>query len=280
MRMLNAIEAGTLTGSQLETLLTSDPGRLAELNVLLGLRGQARRMAASSTAMEAVAASSTAMEAVAASSTAMQAVAASSTAREAFFGSSFSVGKGLETLIGTTNATLASLQTMSAVAASSTAMEAVAASSTAMEAVAASSTAMEAVAASQNALAAIRQSSTAISAINASSQALDILYNAATKFTHAGSGWSANPATLVTGNFLLVRVRQITNPGGWGDGGATSQYIRIGGSGWTATNGQSTSNLINRTTLPHVYDNALRPVNNTTIQYYLYNSYEIAYLAA
>jgi hypothetical protein len=229
MRMLNAIEAGTLTGSQLETLLTSDPGRLAELNVLLGLRGQARRMAASSTAMEAVAASSTAMEAVAASSTAMEAVAASSTA---------------------------------------------------MQAVAASSTAMQAVAASQNALAAIRQSSTAISAINASSQALDILYNAATKFTHAGSGWSANPATLVTGNFLLVRVRQITNPGGWGDGGATSQYIRIGGSGWTATNGQSTSNLINRTTLPHVYDNALRPVNNTTIQYYLYNSYEIAYLAA
>jgi hypothetical protein len=139
---------------------------------------------------------------------------------------------------------------------------------------------MEAVAASQNALAAIRQSSTAISAINASSQALDILYNAATKFTYAGGTWSANPATLVTGNFLLVRVRQITNPTGWGDGTATGQYIHIGGSGWTATNGRSTSNLINRTALPHVYDNALRPVNNTTIQYYLRNSYEIAYLAA
>ena len=199
MRMLNAIEAGTLTGSQLETLLTSDPGRLAEFNVLLGLRGQVRRMAASRTAMQAVAASSQAMAAVAAS---------------------------------------------------------------------------------QNALAAIRQSSTAISAINASSQALDILYNAATKFAYAGGSWSANPATLVTGNFLLVRIRQITNPGGWGDGAASGHYIRIGGSGWTATNGQSTNNLINRTTLPHVYDNALRPVNNTTIQYYLYNSYEIAYLAA
>jgi hypothetical protein len=169
---------------------------------------------------------------------------------------------------------------MSALLANSAAWNTVVASSTAMQAVAASSTAMQAVAASQNALAAIRQSSTAISAINASSQALDILYNAATKFTHAGSGWSANPATLVTGNFLLVRVRQITNPGGWADGASSGQYLRIGGSGWTATNGQSTNNLINRTTLPHVYDNALRPVNNTTIQYYLYNSYEIAYLAA
>ena len=46
MRMLNAVEAGTLTGAQLQTLLTADPGRLAELNVLLGMRGQARRMAA------------------------------------------------------------------------------------------------------------------------------------------------------------------------------------------------------------------------------------------
>ena len=87
MRMLNAIEAGTLTGAQLETLLTDDPGRLAELSVLLGMRGQVRRIAASSTAMTAVAASSTAMTAVAASSTAMTAVAASSTAKMAVFNS-------------------------------------------------------------------------------------------------------------------------------------------------------------------------------------------------
>lgn len=51
MRLLNAAEAGTLSGAQLEALLASDPGRLAELNVLLGMRGQARRMAASSTAV-------------------------------------------------------------------------------------------------------------------------------------------------------------------------------------------------------------------------------------
>ena len=80
MRLLNAIEAGTTSGAQLQTLLQADPGRLAEFNVLLGMRGQTRRMAASSTAMAAVVASSTAMTAVAASSTAMTAVVASSTA--------------------------------------------------------------------------------------------------------------------------------------------------------------------------------------------------------
>ena len=124
MRLLNAIEAGTTPGAQLETLLTADPGRLAEFNVLLGMRGHMRRMAASSTAMTAVIASSTAMTAVAASSTAMTAVAASSTAM---------------------TAVIASSTAMAAVAASSTAMAAVIASSTAMAAVIASSTAMAAV---------------------------------------------------------------------------------------------------------------------------------------
>ena len=87
MRLLNAVEAGTTSGAQLQTLLAADPGRLAEFNVLLGMRGQMRRMAASSTAMAAVAASSTAMAAVIASSTAMTAVAASSTARAAIYNS-------------------------------------------------------------------------------------------------------------------------------------------------------------------------------------------------
>ena len=91
MRLLNAIEAGTTTGAQLQTLLTADPGRLAEFNVLLGMRGQMRRMAASSTAMTAVAASSTAMTAVAASSTARLAVHASDTALTAISGSATAI---------------------------------------------------------------------------------------------------------------------------------------------------------------------------------------------
>ena len=87
MRLLNAIEAGTLNGAQLQPLLMEDTGRLAEFSVLMGMRGQVRRMAASSTAMNAVIASSTAMNAVIASSTAMNAVAASNTAMAAVWAS-------------------------------------------------------------------------------------------------------------------------------------------------------------------------------------------------
>ena len=135
MRMLNSIEAGITTGAQLQALL-ADPIKLGEWNVLVGMSGQARRMAASSVTMNAVAASSTAMNAVAASSTAMNAVIASSTA-------------------------------MAAVAASSTAMAAVAASSTAMAAVWASNTATDAVFASATARLAVYNSDTALAALQA-----------------------------------------------------------------------------------------------------------------
>ena len=91
MRLLNAVEAGTTTGAQLENLLTADPGRLAEFNVLLGMRGQMRRMAASSTAMTAVIASSTAMTAVAASGTARAAIYNSDTALEAIAASTTAI---------------------------------------------------------------------------------------------------------------------------------------------------------------------------------------------
>ena len=127
MRLLNAVEVGTTSGAQLQTLLNADSGRLAEFNVLLGMRGQTRRMAASSTAMAAVAASSTAMAAVAASSTAMAAVIASSTAMAAV---------------------IASSTAMAAVAASSTARAAIYNSDTALNAIAASVTAIDAIVAS------------------------------------------------------------------------------------------------------------------------------------
>ena len=210
------------------------------------------QLMAAPAAVGAVAANTVAMAAVIASSTAMAAVAASSTA-------------------------------MAAVAASSTAMAAVAASSTAMAAVIASSTAMAAVIASSTAMAQIRQSSTALTAINASSAALDALYAAATKFSYAGGSFSANPVTLVTGNFLLVRITTRGNPAGWGEGAAAgSTFVKIGGALFTTTTGSNngTSNLSARAANPFVQDSAARAVNNTTITYYLYNPTEIAYLAA
>ena len=46
LRLLGAVEAGTVTGTQLQVYLT-DAGRSSEFSVLLSNRGQSRRMAAS-----------------------------------------------------------------------------------------------------------------------------------------------------------------------------------------------------------------------------------------
>ena len=162
-------------------------------------------------------------------------------------------------------------------------MGSVAANATAMAAVAASSTAMAAVAASSTAMAAVRVSAVALSAINASQPALDALYAAATKFNHAGGSWSANPLTIVNGNFLLVRITTKGNPAGWNEGAyAGDSCVKIGGALFTTTTGMNngTSNISARAANPYIQDNAARPVDNTSLTCYLYNPTEIAYLAA
>ena len=197
--------------------------------------------------------------------------------------SSFAAWLGASGKLALFEQLMAAPAAVGAVAANTVAMAAVAASSTAMAAVAASSTAMAAVAASSTAMAQIRQSSTALTAINASSAALNALYAAATKFSYAGGSSSANPVTLVTGNFLLVRITTSGNPAGWGEGAAAgSTFVKIGGALFTTTTGSNngTSNLSARAANPFVQDSAARAVNNTTITYYLYNPTEIAYLAA
>lgn len=178
IRTLNNLEAGTLSGSALQTLL-ADTGRLGDFVSLVTQRGHARRLAASSTAMAAVAASSTAMAAVAASSTAMTAIGASNTALEAVF-------------------------------ASSTAMTAVAESSTAMTAVAASSTALTAIGANNTALAAVFASSTARVAVYDHATALATLTAIANVQTYLktidvqASTSSTTHASANTGRTLLV----------------------------------------------------------------------------
>jgi len=156
MRMLNAIEAGALSGAQLETLLTGDSGRLAELNVLLGMRGQTRRMAASATAMGAVMSSARAMNAVAASATAMSAVMDNTAAFSAIIADT----AAMNTLV--TNA-----DAMDAVAASASAMNTLAANSNAMATVWASNTAADAVLASATARLAVYNSDVALAALQA-----------------------------------------------------------------------------------------------------------------
>ena len=223
MRMLNAIEAGMTTGSELETLLTEDAGRLAELNVLLSFRGQARRTAASGTAMSAVAASSTAISAVIASSTAMAAVDANDQAVRIF-------------MLSGTDQIYSDFVNVTAVAASSTAMTAIAASSTAMTAIAASSTAISAVIASSTAMAAVIASSTAMSAIAASSTAKMAVFNSDMALAAIAASSTALTAMRASASYHLyggtINTLSGPNPSG--------SYIVVGLSTSNGTSGAVT----------------------------------------
>ena len=73
MRLINAIESGSITGSQLEQILLN-PGKLAAFNVLLSSQGQARRIAAANTTMISILGSPLAISAIAANITVMNAV--------------------------------------------------------------------------------------------------------------------------------------------------------------------------------------------------------------
>ena len=84
LRLLGAVEAGTVSGVQLETYL-ADIGRRSELSVLLASRGQSRRMAGSSLTMAAITTSPAAINIVFQAATtptaaACQAVVASASA--------------------------------------------------------------------------------------------------------------------------------------------------------------------------------------------------------
>ena len=131
-------------------------------------------------------------------------------------------------------------------------------------------------------MAAVRQSTTALTAINSSTAALDALYGAATKFNRAGGSWSANPTTLVTGAYLLVRITTKGNPAGFGIG-SYNEYVKIAGAFFPTTSGAAGSgnNISTRAENPYIQDKAARPCNaGQSITYYCYNPIEIAYIPA
>ena len=86
IRLLNAVEAGTHSASDLQTSLT-DPGRLVDFKILLSMRGQARRMAASETTVLAIANSQLARDAVF-----KEASATNSITNQAILGNATAVG--------------------------------------------------------------------------------------------------------------------------------------------------------------------------------------------
>ena len=216
VRLINAIILGTTDGAQLQTLL-ADGGRAAAFNAVLQRPGQMIRMAASSTAMNAVAASSTAMNAVAASSTAMNAVIASSTAMNAVAASSTAMAvvdandQAVRIwMLAGTGQNYASFASVAAVAASSTAMTAVIASSTAMAAVVASSTAMNAVAASSTAMNAVAASSAAMAAVIASNTAMAVVAASSTAMAAISAVSSARSAFINSTKFTVAGVPAMT----------------------------------------------------------------------
>jgi hypothetical protein len=239
MRLLNAVEAGTLSGSQLQTLLTNDPGRLAELNVLMGMRGQARRMAASSTAMTAVIASSSAMNAlvnisagmdavatsssamnlVAASSVAMTAVAASSTARNAVIASPTATAaveastSGLVAWITIpAGLTPSNYANMTAVAASSTAKMAIFNSDTALNAIKASATAMAAMRAAAGYIVGNNTANASVVAISGPNVAGSYIMLGYSKNSPSVQGISLF-STRRSGSTIATSAAGLTNPG-------------------------------------------------------------------
>jgi hypothetical protein len=216
--MLNAIEAGTLNATDLQTLLTADAGRLAELNTLFSLRGQMRRAMQSVTprtaifgsaaalnamvtnfdAMQTVAASQTAMTAIAASQVAMDAIAASQVAMNAIAASQLA----LDTVIASTLA-------LNTVVASQVAMDAVTASQFALDTVIASTVVMTAIAGAQAARLAFFNSDIALAAVFNDSNARDILrasaaYGVVTTSSAAGSTSRAIPVPDTAGSYIVL----------------------------------------------------------------------------
>lgn len=201
LRLINAVENGTVTGSQLQTFLT-DTGRLSEFSSLLSNRGQTRRMAGSSTTMaaitnsqlaidivfksvtaetshacKAVVASPIAMSAVAVSAPSLNTVAANSVAWN-IFRKSIHYETNLRPIIaGYANLSTSVYPTTNSLIENPTAMADVAASVFAMRAVVASPATTAVMAASSTAMALVADNSAAIEVVAKETSIMSIIAN-------------------------------------------------------------------------------------------------------
>jgi len=93
MRLINALEAGTLNSAGLQALLTSDPTRLSELSVMYGMRGQARRIINSHSAFTTLLSSSASLNHLLVHPTLMAEIKANASAYNALLSSDTSRAK-------------------------------------------------------------------------------------------------------------------------------------------------------------------------------------------
>lgn len=211
LRLLNAVEAGTVNGTVLQTYLT-DTGRVAEFSSLLSSRGQSRRMAGSSLTMTAIASSiaatnivfksattstSAACQAVVASPVAMVTVAASIPSLNVVFANTVAWGLfntsafyegNIKTVIANfAGVTPANYATVDALIADSVSMAAVAAAPAAMGAVVASTNTTTLMAASSAAMALVASNSVAIETVAKQTSVMGIIANSTPAMTEINS---------------------------------------------------------------------------------------------
>ena len=215
LRLLGAVEAGTVTGAQLETFL-ADVGRRSELSVLLSSRGQSRRMAGSPLTMGAIVSSPAAINVVfqaatTATSNACQAVVQSPIAMNSVSNSApslnvvvanpvswglFSGSTYFETNVRAAVANLAGVDpnvypTVTALINDSQSMSKVTASAAAMSAVVASPATTALLAANQVAMAMVASSASATTTLTAQTSIMGIVAGSTVAMTelnnHAAS---------------------------------------------------------------------------------------------
>ena len=211
LRLLNAVESGSVVGTQLQTFL-NDTGRAAEFSSLLSSRGQSRRMAGSALTMTAIAASlnaanivfkaatastSAACQGVVASPIAMAAVAASIPSLNVLVANPVSWGlfnqssyyePNIKTIVanyaGVTPANYASIDAM---VADSVSMAAIAAAPNAMSAVVASANTTTLMAASSAAMALVASNSVAIDTVAKQTSIMGIVAGSSVAMTEINS---------------------------------------------------------------------------------------------
>jgi hypothetical protein len=207
LRLLGAVESGSVTGTQLETFL-ADAGRRSELSVLLSSRGQSRRMAGSPLTMAAITSSpiainvifqaatsetSAACQAVVKSPIAMSAISNSPTALAAVGANPiswglFSASTYYETHIRTTLANFAGLNpsvypTVADLISDPVAMADIATTPYAMSAVVASAPTTTLMAASSAGMALVASNTAAITIVAKQTSIMGIIANSPTAMT-------------------------------------------------------------------------------------------------
>ena len=228
LRLLGAVEAGTVSGSQLETYL-ADLGRRAEMSVLLSNRGQSRRMAGNSMTMTAITtspaainivfqaattATSAACTAVVSSAIAMNSVANSISSLNVVGANSvawglFSTSSYYETNVRTTLANYAGVSpsvypTVASLIADPVSMADIVAVPYAMSAAVASTPTITLIAASSTAMAMVAGSSSAITIVAAQTSIMSVIANSTAAMTEINSRAPATAAMAAQPGAILA----------------------------------------------------------------------------